>query len=42
MSSPKRTESPPLTKSNTGAESPTTARPLEMDDDDVQDTPVAS
>ncbi|KFY21877.1 hypothetical protein V493_07034 [Pseudogymnoascus sp. VKM F-4281 (FW-2241)] len=42
MSSPKRTESPPPTKSNTGAESPTTARPLEMDDDDVQETPVAS
>ncbi|KFY59751.1 hypothetical protein V496_05547 [Pseudogymnoascus sp. VKM F-4515 (FW-2607)] len=42
MSSPKRTESPPPTKSSSGAESPTTARPLEMDDDDVQDTPVAS
>ncbi|OBT94783.1 ubiquitin-binding protein cue5 [Pseudogymnoascus verrucosus] len=42
MSSPKRTESPPPTKTSSGAESPTTARPLEMDDDDVQETPVAS
>lgn len=57
MSTPKRTESPPLVRAtimrydpeitvssqiviqnkSTGAESPTTARPLEMDDDDVQD-----
>lgn len=36
MSYPKSVDSP--LKSPTGAESPTTVRPLEMDDDDVQET----
>lgn len=36
MSTPKRTQSP-ANKTTTGPESPTTARPLEMDDDDLQD-----
>lgn len=39
MSDPKRAESPAPAKS--GAESPTTARPLEMDDDDIQDTSLS-
>jgi hypothetical protein len=32
----------PQTKGSTGAESPTTVRPLEMDDDDVQESGVLS
>jgi len=43
MSTPKNTESPVKSPTGTsGAESPTTARPLEMDDDDLQETGVLS
>jgi hypothetical protein len=41
MSAPKSTSDGQV-KSPTGAESPTTARPLEMDDDDVQESGVLS
>ncbi|KJZ77100.1 hypothetical protein HIM_03421 [Hirsutella minnesotensis 3608] len=38
MATPAETNKPPTTES--GAESPTTARPLEMDDDDVQESGI--
>ncbi|KAL2076124.1 hypothetical protein VTL71DRAFT_1067 [Oculimacula yallundae] len=38
MSAPTKTTDSPQVKGPTGAESPTTARPLEMDDDDVQES----
>lgn len=37
---PEKTTDKPTPSSPSGAESPTTARPLEMDDDDVQDTGI--
>ncbi|TVY91967.1 hypothetical protein LAWI1_G001065 [Lachnellula willkommii] len=41
MSAPTKTTDSPI-KSPSGAESPTTVRPLEMDDDDVQESGVLS
>lgn len=42
MSTTKPTDSPVKSPTGTGAESPTTVRPLDMDDDDVQETVALS
>jgi len=42
MSAPTKSNNSPVSPTKTGAESPTTAQPLDMDDDDVQESGVLS